>query len=157
MESNHTLLQNDFTDRLHRQMLKLPKYTFQLNLYKCETLFAYSAGFEPAPPASSASVVTIPLRTKLLLLSCGNITIFVVWLLNLYTELPYCINYHPHFCWPGRNRTYIRWLTVIRNNPYTTGQFKINLPELHRPSKYTISLSVKSQRRAFDFDWICCD
>lgn len=28
-------------------------------------------------------------------------------------------------CWPGRNRTCIRWLTVIRNNPYTTGQFGI--------------------------------
>ena len=32
---------------------------------------------------------------------------------------------YSQICWPGRNRTCIRWLTVIRNNPYTTGQFGI--------------------------------
>ena len=47
MESNHTLLQNDFTDRLHHQMLKPPNYTFHAHLFKCETQFAGSVGIEP--------------------------------------------------------------------------------------------------------------
>ena len=59
MESNHTFLQNDFTDRLSHQWLKHPN-------------FAHSTGIEPASPPSTGSVVTIPLRTKLLLIILGK-------------------------------------------------------------------------------------
>ena len=48
MESNHTFLQNDFTDRLHHQMLKLP--------------FVPRDGY--APPPIACKTITLLLRQR---------------------------------------------------------------------------------------------